>query len=104
MPLHALLQIEIAGPSPRVARPVSLRPIRVYYIDLGDMTSVRRLPPQTEGGPVTSLSVEEREAFRDSLARLLAARNAETDVRRLMETEAGYDRDLWAAIADLGVT
>lgn len=53
---------------------------------------------------MTTFSAEELAAIRDSFARLLAARSAEPDVRRVMETEAGYDHHVWASIADLGLT
>ena len=52
---------------------------------------------------MASLSPEERVALRDSVSRLLADHSAEADVRRTMETEAGYDADLWRSLADMGV-
>lgn len=48
------------------------------------------------------ITVEERNAFRDQVQRLLADRSAEAEVRRTMETEAGFDRDLWRALAEMG--
>jgi len=53
---------------------------------------------------MAAIAVEEQAAIRDSFARLLAERSAEADVRRTMETEAGYDPALWSAIAELGLT
>jgi alkylation response protein AidB-like acyl-CoA dehydrogenase len=52
---------------------------------------------------MASLSPEERAALRDSVSRLLADHSAEADVRRTMETETGYDADLWRKLADMGV-
>jgi alkylation response protein AidB-like acyl-CoA dehydrogenase len=47
----------------------------------------------------------EQEEFRANLRRLLADRSPTREVRRLMETEDGYDRDGWRAIdAALGLT
>jgi alkylation response protein AidB-like acyl-CoA dehydrogenase len=39
----------------------------------------------------------------ESVRRLLAAQNAETDVRRAMETEHGFDDALWRKLVELGV-
>jgi alkylation response protein AidB-like acyl-CoA dehydrogenase len=52
---------------------------------------------------MSSLSLEERQAIRDSFARLLADRSTEADVRRVMETEGGYDPALWSHVAQLGL-
>ena len=52
---------------------------------------------------MASLSPEERAALRDSVSRLLADHCTEADVRRTMETEAGYDAELWRKLADMGV-
>ena len=52
---------------------------------------------------MATLSPEERAALRDSVSRLLADHSAEADVRRTMETEAGYDAELWRKLADMGV-
>ncbi|MCC5886746.1 MAG: acyl-CoA dehydrogenase family protein [Gammaproteobacteria bacterium] len=49
------------------------------------------------------LSEEERRAIRESFARLLAKHCTESDVRRLIATPEGYDRDLWRRMADMGV-
>jgi alkylation response protein AidB-like acyl-CoA dehydrogenase len=47
----------------------------------------------------------EQDEFRSNLRRLLADRSPTTEVRRLMETDVGYDRDGWRAINDaLGLT
>jgi alkylation response protein AidB-like acyl-CoA dehydrogenase len=47
----------------------------------------------------------EQDEFRSNLRRLLADRSPTTEVRRLMETESGYNRDGWRAINDaLGLT
>lgn len=47
----------------------------------------------------------EQEEFRSNLRRLLADRSPTKEVRRLMETDAGYERDGWAAInTALGLT
>jgi alkylation response protein AidB-like acyl-CoA dehydrogenase len=47
----------------------------------------------------------EQEEFRTNLRRLLADRSPTKDVRRLMETDQGYERDEWKAInTALGLT
>jgi alkylation response protein AidB-like acyl-CoA dehydrogenase len=47
----------------------------------------------------------EQEEFRSNLRRLLADRSPTQEVRRLMETDQGYERDGWRAInAALGLT
>jgi alkylation response protein AidB-like acyl-CoA dehydrogenase len=47
----------------------------------------------------------EQDEFRSNLRRLLADRSPTKEVRRLMETDAGYERDGWAAINNaLGLT
>ncbi|OHV31872.1 MULTISPECIES: acyl-CoA dehydrogenase family protein [Pseudofrankia] len=48
---------------------------------------------------------EERDELRKALRSFLAAHSAESDVRRLMETPEGYDREQWARLAgELGLT
>ena len=47
----------------------------------------------------------EQEEFRSNLRRLLADRSPTKEVRRLMETDQGYERDGWRAINTvLGLT
>jgi alkylation response protein AidB-like acyl-CoA dehydrogenase len=47
----------------------------------------------------------EQDEFRLSLRRFLADRSPETEVRRLMDTESGYDPAVWAQLTqDLGLT
>src|SRR5689334_24108957 len=47
----------------------------------------------------------EQEEFRSNLRRLLADRSPTKEVRRLMETDAGYERDGWGAVNNaLGLT
>jgi alkylation response protein AidB-like acyl-CoA dehydrogenase len=47
----------------------------------------------------------EQEEFRSNLRRFLANRSPTTEVRRLMETDDGYERDGWRSInAELGLT
>ena len=47
----------------------------------------------------------EQEEFRSNLRRLLADRSPTKEVRRLMETDQGYERDGWRAIdTALGLT
>jgi len=43
---------------------------------------------------------DEQEELRRSVRRFLADKSPESEVRRLMETEAGYDPDVWAQMAD----
>jgi alkylation response protein AidB-like acyl-CoA dehydrogenase len=46
----------------------------------------------------------EQDAFRDSLRRYLAERSTTRDVRRLMETDAGWERDAWRRMnAEMGL-
>jgi alkylation response protein AidB-like acyl-CoA dehydrogenase len=52
---------------------------------------------------MATLSPEERSALRDSVGRLLADHSREADVRRTMDTEAGFDAKLWRRLADMGV-
>jgi len=52
---------------------------------------------------MAELTVEECAALLDSVRRLLADRCAESDVRRIMESESGHDAALWRALADLGM-
>ena len=48
---------------------------------------------------------EEQEAFRSNLRRFLEQRAPTTEVRRLMETEAGWDRESWRGLnQSLGLT
>jgi alkylation response protein AidB-like acyl-CoA dehydrogenase len=53
---------------------------------------------------LASLTAEERSALQDAVTRLLADRSTEDDVRRAMETERGYDPELWEQLAEMGVT
>ncbi len=47
----------------------------------------------------------EQEEFRSILRRFLDAQSKPTDVRRLMETEAGFERDRWKKLnQELGLT
>ena len=52
---------------------------------------------------MATITAEDRTALTDSLNRLLADKCTEADVRRTMETDAGYDPGLWAALAEMGV-
>lgn len=49
------------------------------------------------------IDATEREAMRESFARLLAARCSEADCRRIMAGDSAHDPDLWAEMAQLGV-
>jgi len=47
---------------------------------------------------------EEQQQFRDMLRRFLAETSPTTETRRLMETELGFDRDVWARMSqELGL-
>lgn len=47
----------------------------------------------------------EQEEFRSNLRRLLAERSPSKEIRRLMETEAGFERESWRKLnAELGLT
>jgi alkylation response protein AidB-like acyl-CoA dehydrogenase len=52
---------------------------------------------------VASLTAEERTALSDAVARLMADRSGEAEVRRVMETPEGYDPALWAQLSEMGV-
>ena len=48
---------------------------------------------------------DEQTEFRSILRRFLAEKSPTTEVRRLMETEAGYDQEVWRQLSqDLGLT
>lgn len=53
---------------------------------------------------MATITPEERSAMQDSVRRLLADRSTEADVRRTMETDSGFDADLWAKLSELGIT
>jgi alkylation response protein AidB-like acyl-CoA dehydrogenase len=52
---------------------------------------------------VASIAAEDLTALTDSLHRLLQDKCTEADVRRTMETADGYDPELWAQLAEMGV-
>ena len=52
---------------------------------------------------MATIAADERQALQDAVHRLLSDRSTETDVRRTMETEAGYDPTLWKPLAEMGV-
>lgn len=52
---------------------------------------------------MSSFTAEDRAAMADSVRRLLADLCTEADIRRAMESEAGYDAALWTALVELGV-
>ena len=60
---------------------------------------------RTREGSVKFSFSSEQEEFRSNLRRLLADRSPTKEVRRLMETDEGYERDGWRAInTALGLT
>ena len=52
---------------------------------------------------MATISADERVAIADSVRRLLADKSTEADVRRTMETETGYDAELWRQLAEMGI-
>jgi alkylation response protein AidB-like acyl-CoA dehydrogenase len=52
---------------------------------------------------MTTLAPDERAALRDAVQRLLADRSSEADVRRTMETDSGYDPELWRHLSEMGI-
>ena len=55
--------------------------------------------------PTGDAHAQEREALRDTVRTLLERTSGEADVRRLMETETGYDEKVWKqAAGELGLT
>lgn len=53
---------------------------------------------------MNTLSVEERTALRESVHRLMNEASSEAAVRSTMETDQGYDVDLWRKLSEMGVT
>ena len=51
----------------------------------------------------TTMNQEERTALRDTVRRLFADQCAESDVRRIMESDSGHDPALWRSLAELGI-
>ena len=49
------------------------------------------------------IDAEQREAMRESFARLLADHCTEADVRRIMDTEHAHDAALWQEMAQMGL-
>ena len=52
---------------------------------------------------MNTLSLEERTALRESVHRLLGDASDERAVRATMETDTGYDAELWRQLAQMGV-
>lgn len=52
---------------------------------------------------MATISADERVAIADSVRRLLADKSTEADVRRTMETETGYDAELWRQLSEMGI-
>jgi|TARA_B100000315_G_scaffold232296_1_gene244416 alkylation response protein AidB-like acyl-CoA dehydrogenase len=52
---------------------------------------------------LNTLTAEERAALRESVHRLLRDECSESAVRATMETESGYDPDLWRSLSEMGV-
>lgn len=52
---------------------------------------------------MNTLSMEEREALRDSVHKLMADASTETAVRSVMESETGFDESLWKQLGEMGV-
>src|SRR5690606_6514037 len=50
-----------------------------------------------------TISVAERAELRTAVGELLAERCTESDVRRVMTSDEGFDRDLWRQLANQGV-
>jgi alkylation response protein AidB-like acyl-CoA dehydrogenase len=50
-----------------------------------------------------TISVAERAELRTAVGELLADKCTEADVRRVMESDDGFDRELWGRLADQGV-
>ena len=56
-----------------------------------------------ETDTLKSLTAEERGALQDSVRRLLADQSSEGAVRATMETDSGYDPELWKNLSEIGV-
>lgn len=52
----------------------------------------------------TEAKADEIALLRSTVKRLLAERNPEPEIRRTMETDDGYNRDLWQQLSEIGVT
>src|ERR1700761_2174062 len=55
------------------------------------------------GGTATCTSLEERQAIRASVRRLLTEQSSEKQVRLTMASQSGYDPALWSQLAEVGV-
>src|SRR5262249_24203095 len=56
-------------------------------------------------GPMRFSFTDEQQEFRSVVRRFLQDKSPTTAVRRLMETDAGYDRKVWRSLTeDLGLT
>jgi len=53
---------------------------------------------------MTNFSAEDREAICDTFNRLLSERANEDALRKLIETDSGFDHNLWQEMAELGLT
>ncbi|MGL4541854.1 MAG: acyl-CoA dehydrogenase family protein, partial [Polymorphobacter sp.] len=53
---------------------------------------------------MSQTSVEERNAIQASVRSLMADRNTQADVRRVMASDAGFDPALWQQLVELGLT
>ena len=51
-----------------------------------------------------TLSIDERSALREAMHRLMRDANSEEDVRKVMESEPGFDPGLWRQLAEMGIT
>jgi len=52
---------------------------------------------------MTEISIEDRNAMRDSFARLLAERAGEKALREAMASPHGFDENLWQSMAEIGL-
>lgn len=59
---------------------------------------------EADRGGLMTISVDERAALRTAVRELLQDRCAEADVRRMIDTDEGFDRGLWGLLAEQGVT
>jgi len=51
----------------------------------------------------TATTLEERNAIRDAVRDLMAARSSEAAVRATMDSAEGYDPEVWAALVEMGI-
>jgi alkylation response protein AidB-like acyl-CoA dehydrogenase len=71
-----------------------------YSAGQGNRSCVRRNRPAEESTYMSMTFTEEQDEFRKSVRRFLEQKSSSADVRRLMETDEGYDQAVWQQMAE----